>query len=329
MPLFVITIFIFNLQAVVLNKEAMKDSIERVGFYEKITRFAIADLVESGAKISLISEDDLTSLVDKTFPPETLKTEVEKTIDGSYPYLLSEKDNMNLEYNLREYKNTFLTEAKKMLLKKIESLPKCTNNQFKNLQEESQEGIPECRPAQTSPKALLNEITNGDFDNLLDELPDQLILTEKEVITRPEPNKIQSDKTPGEVLTDIRKPLSKLPIALNAGFGALVALLSLIVLIKWGSFRSAVRWIGWSLLISSTLLIIVSLTFYLLSGYASSLVGTLGQSANLLVNLLNVIAQKVVFSRIIPQSIVIVIISLSLIIIPSRINPKKELQLPT
>ena len=87
-PIFLTVFLTLNLITIVFDKEIVKDSFEKTGFYNQITSSIIRDVYSSGAKIEVVDNQELIGLMNKTIPPSSVQSEFEKTIDQVYPYLL-------------------------------------------------------------------------------------------------------------------------------------------------------------------------------------------------------------------------------------------------
>ncbi len=328
LPIFVFVFLSFNLQSLLFDKETVKQSLNKVNFYERLVPAATKDATNLNKEISDASDEEILQFVNKTLPPETLKMEVEKTIDVIYPYLLSETDSLHLEYSLKDYKKTFQLEAENFIKKEIEKLPKCTKKELEGMNLDSSESLPECKPTGTD-KELFNGWSKNISEMLATDIPDKIIVNKEEIKIEPSTIETEFKESPKEMLENIRKPITQIPTALKAGFVILLALLILIALLRWGSYRSMAKWIGWTLLLSTIISTIFSLSIYSLSASFKGSFDFLGDSAVLAVDLTSNLLGKMIFSKVIPQAIVIVIISLALIIIPYLIKPKKEPEVTT
>lgn len=329
LPIFVFVFLSFNLQSLLFDKESIKQSLNEINFYERLAPAAIKDISNFNEKSSDASEEEILQFVNKTLPPETLKLEVEKTIDAIYPYVLSETDSLNLKYNLKDYKKTFQLETENFIKKEIEKLPKCTKKELKETNLNELESLPECKPPGTSDKELFNTFSGDISEMLTADIPDKIIVSEDEIKVEPSTIETEFKESPKEMFQNIRRSITQVPTALMAGFGILLALLILIALLRWSSYRSMSKWIGWTLLLSTITSTIISLSIYSLSSLFKSNFDSLGDSNVLAMGLTSNLLGKMIFSKVIPQAIVIVIISLALIIIPYLIKTKKETEVAT
>ena len=199
---------------------------------------------------------------------------------------------------------------------------------MKNRNIDSSESLPECKPPGTD-KELFDAWSKNISEMLAADIPDKIIVKKEEIKIEPSTTETKFEESPKEMLENIRKPITQVPTALKAGFIILLALLILVALLRWGSYRSMAKWIGWTLLLSTIISTIFSLSIYSLSATFKSSFSFLGDSAVLAVGLTSNLLGKMIFSKVVPQAIVIVIISLALIIIPYLIKPKKETEVPT
>lgn len=321
-PVFLIVFLILNFQAIILDKEIIKEALNKTGFYENIVSSVVSDYSSSGAKTSLATEDEIEELVNTILPPKALKTEIEKTIDALYPYLLSESDNIYVEYDIKNYKGTFATKAEALVIKKYDSLKECTNKQLKETDLNNLEEIPDCKIPGYSGKDLLDGAAEGDFSSLLDEFPDKIILTEKEIISQPDSSAFNG--SPETSLKEIRSYLADRNTVISWGFIILLAILILISLLRWGSWKSISRWVGWALLLASINLAIVSFAIFSFSFLTQGAVEPLGETAVLGVTAVSYLIEKMFYVKTLPQTVAIIVVSLALIIIPYFIKKKKE-----
>ena len=322
-PLYVTIFLAFNLQAVFFDEGLVKDSLNEIGFYEKIVPSVIKDTYNLGAETVFVTEEEILDLINTSIPSEAIKLESEKTIDALYPYLQSETDSLKIEYDITVYKKTFITGAEALVVKKYDSLKVCTTKQLEEVDLNNLEEFPACKVPGYTGQKLLDEVAEGDFSSLTDKYPNKIIVTEKKIIGEPKET-ITSETIPKESLANIRNLLSQSPKTITAGFGVLIAILVLIALLRWGSYKSMARWIGWTLLISS--IIAGASGFVLLSSvsFVEGAISTAGESATLATQLMMNLLDKMFYSKIIPQSLIIIIICLALIIIPYFFKNKKK-----
>jgi len=319
-PIFIISILVFNFQAVLLNKDSLKNSLEKTGFYQKIVPAVVRDVDIKSLSASYLTKADILEPANKVLPPDSIKSEMEKTIVGVYPYLLSKTDRLDLEYDLTPYKKALSAQAQKIIKNKIKSLPVCRNS---NSASQSSEALPSCRSQDISIDELTNQTINN-FNDSLDSLPNQIIVTQSKLKTIPPNSNIKLNKTPEELLKPLRSYLAKLPTVIGATLLILLALMILIVLLKWGSSKVIAKWVGWTLLVSSVLAMLLSLGIYSAAGDLAAASGNIGQSALLGARVLTELIRLAIFIKILPQTIVILIISLALIIISSFIKTKEK-----
>lgn len=326
-PLYVTIFMAFNLQAVFFDKELVKESLNEAEFYEKIAPSLIQDTYELSGETIFVTEDEILDLINTSIPPEAIKLETEKSIDALYPYLKAETDNLKIEYDITEYKKVFVTEAEALVIKKYDSLKVCTTKQLEDVDVNNLEEFPSCKVPGYSGEKLLDEVADGDFSSIINKYPDKIIVTEKEIVGVP-PETIESETIPEESLVNIRNLLSQSPQAIMAGFAVLIAIIVLIALLSWRSYKSMAKWVGWTLLISSIIAGIFSYGLVSSASFVEEAISTASESATLAANVTMNLLDKMLYSRVIPQTIVIILISLALIIIPSFLKKKKEPAVP-
>ena len=327
-PIFLIVLISFNLLSVFLDKEQVKDSLEKSGIYTRLVPVLVGDIYTVEAEIDLVTEAQLTEVLNTTFPPKTVQSEVERTIDGLYPYLLSESENFSVTYDLNGYKKTFLKEAENFILVEIISLPECTAKQLKELDLGNSDELPVCKPPGFTDAEILEGVVNGDFDELLVGIPDEIILTESRIITKPATMEFENQEAQENLFVNTRSAISNRNTAFFAGFTVLITILILIALLRWGSYKSIAKWVGWTLLLSAINFVIVSYLLYYSSTFIEISLESVSQSAALASSSFTDLIRVMFFSKALPQTIVILIISLALIIIPSFIKPKQKTEIP-
>lgn len=327
-PLYVTIFLAFNLQAVFFDEELVKDSLNEANFYEEVVPALIQDTYDLGAETVFVTEEEILDLINTSIPPDAIKTETEKSIDALYPYLLSESNNLKVEYDITSYKKTFITGAEALVVKKYDSLKVCTNKQLEDVDFNNLEEFPACKVPGYSGEKLLDEVADGDFSSIIDKYPNNIIITEKGIVGEP-PDTIESETIPEESLSNIRNLLSQSPKAIMAGFGVLFAILILIALLRWGSYKSMSKWVGWTLLISSILAGISGFSMVSSASFIEGAVSSTSELATLAANVFMILLDKLFYSRIIPQTVIVIIISLVLIIIPYFFKKKKDPEVPT
>ena len=323
-PLFLVVFLSFNLQSIILNKEEVKDSLEKSDFYERLVPSLVDDLYSTNIEIDLVTDDELASLMDTTFPPEAVKSEVEKTIDQVYPYLLSETDTLAVTYDLKGYKETFLKEAEKLLLAEIKSLPKCNSQQLRDLDLENSDKLPACKPPSFTDEEIREAVVNGDFDDLLAAVPDEIKITETEIISKPPTMELEDQEPTEEIFVNIREVVSYLDKIILTSFAGLLIILIFISLLRWGSYKSMSKWIGWTLLISVVNFALISFLIYYSASSAEGALQGLNQTAAITTSSIADLMRKMFFNRTLPQTIILLIISLALIFIPRFIKSKQK-----
>lgn len=321
-PIFLIVFLVLNFQAIILDKEIIKEALNKTGFYENIVSSVVSDYSSFGAKTSLVTKDEIEDLLNTTLPPETLKMEAEKIIDALYPYLLSKSDTIYVEYDIKNYKNTFITESEDLVVKKYDSLKKCTNKQLEETDLNNLEGLPDCKIPGYSGKDLLGGVAEGDFSSLLNEFPDKIVVTEKAIISQPDPNAFEGSSEIG--FKQIRGYLDNRETIVFWGLIILTAILILISLLRWGSWKSISRWVGWALLLASINLAIASFAIFSFSFLTQGIVEPFGKTTALGVTIVSYLIEKMFYVKTLPQTIAIITVSLALIITPYFIKKKKE-----
>lgn len=333
-PIYVFVLLTFNFQSVLLNKENIKSSLKEGNLYEKFVPSIVSDYLgdnysEDGS-LTTFSKKEFIELLNKVFPPSSLQNETEKTIDAVYPYILSQTDEFNLVYDFKGYKSAFSAEFESITLEKIDALPECTDNKLNDLDSDTL-----CKPVGVDRSELLQN--DVDLSYLLTtvlwgqevQIPDKISITKERIKSTPETSRIDLDESPGVFLDNIRNPVSGITKALGAGFAVLFVILVLIALLRLGSYKSMARWVGWALLTSSLVTGLIGLVIILSTEFIESYVEALGETATLFSGVILILTNKVIMGGVIPQSIVIFIVSLALIIIPSFIKRKEQPQTPS
>lgn len=323
-PLFLIVLLSFNLQAILLNKDEVKKSLEKTDFYERLIPSIISDLYKNEVSLDLVTETELTQLISATFPPTVVKTEVEKTLDQVYPYILSETDSFNLTYDLKIYKKTFLHETEKLVLSEIKSLPKCNTTQLNEFDLESLDTLPDCLPLNFTSEEILEAATDGNLDSLLANIPNEIVVTEKKVTLNPTTAEANTKETTGTFFAGLKESIANFNRFILIGFGILFSVLVLISLLRWGSYKSMAKWVGWTLLISVINFTLVSFLIYSLPSMVQGLLEELNKTAAITSSSMSDLMGKMFFGTVLPQTIILLIVSLVLITLPHFIKSKQK-----
>ena len=184
------------------------------------------------------------------------------------------------------------------------------------------EWLPECKIPGYSGKDLLGGVAEGDFSSLLNEFPDKIVVTEKAIISQPDPSAFEGSSEIG--FKQIRSYLDNRETIVFWGLIILTAILILISLLRWGSWKSISRWVGWALLLASINLAIISFAIFSFSSITLNIIDPLGETAVLGVSAVTYLMEKMFYVKTLPQTITIITVSPAFIIIPYLLKKTKE-----
>ena len=81
-PIFLIVLISFNLLSVFLDKEQVKDSLEKSGIYTRLVPVLVSDIYTVEAEIDLVTEAQLTEVLNTTFPPKQFNRKLREPSTG-------------------------------------------------------------------------------------------------------------------------------------------------------------------------------------------------------------------------------------------------------
>lgn len=215
------TIFLFNAQSVLLDKSALKQSLEKSDFYEAV----------GGAFAGGLSSEEGAG-TDFSVDNAALESALEQLIDNGLDYVNGTTDELNLEVSPAKILgitdvNGFLMEQ---LERKLEETPACEDaNQFGV----SEEGMPECIPPDFNSDAFV-----GDFivENALEIGKARESLSEVDLA--------EDNPGIGSFFETARAAVRMFSTAIIMLFAALLFLLALVALLVRKSLPSVLKWVG-------------------------------------------------------------------------------------
>lgn len=276
-PVFILAVLFWNIRSTFLNKEFVKEELSKNNTYEFIHNDALPaltvglseDTLAGDAESNLFTSDDLTNLVGDIVTAEFLQTEVEKLIDSTYPYFLSQEDSFEIIVDLEKNKNQFEESFQIFAENRIENYPACTNKQLSEIDEK---GITEeltCIPSGYNTDKIVKEINlSGVIEEITDEFPDKIILSEEGLQTKPktfklfngEEGSIETSAEFPDLLSNIREVASIFILTSNILIGLSIIILILIALLRLTSIKSISKWLGWTLILPSSFLLLITLS---------------------------------------------------------------------
>jgi hypothetical protein len=253
---FLIGLTTFNLQQTFLNTGNIKRVLAENNVYATLVGDTLPEFLGSleGEKkgTALFPESLARDLLTKVVEPETLKTDVETTVDQLIPYLKGQQENLDVRIDLTKYKRRLNDNLEGSIVTYIQGLPTCT----KAINISQLESLPDCRPRGITPQKMAAQLPLSEVKDSLVKLPDELIidrsgfkfnhpLNQKEL-----PNPKESE---GFDFNNLRLLFRAIHFATLATLALAVVILLFFFLLWWGKVRNASRWVAIALISASIL----------------------------------------------------------------------------
>jgi len=281
-PIFVFTLFAQAALTSLLNPNLYKESLERTSAYERILKQALPEVIdqfpnEGESILSLIGKKETESLLVGTIKPEELQKLTEDSIDQILPYLTLESETVKLSYNIKNYKNNFSSNIKKLLITKLTKLPVCTSNQLQSLASDP-EKFPTCRPQGQNGVSLYNQLgLEKEVSTGLRNLPDEITITPESIQAKPKGSlKTDPSNSPISGLSTARENIANISKIRTLAAAILIILALLILVLRLPSWRSIFSWLGSVLLIAGASVTLLAMTLRFTPFFTSRLGDILG-----------------------------------------------------
>src|SRR3989344_872081 len=235
-PIFMFTLFAQAALVSLLNPNLYKESLEKTNAYERILKQALPEVIdqfpdEGESILSLMDKKEAESLLVGTIKPAELRKLTESTTDLLVAYLNYDYESVQLKYDLRQYKNNFVSGFRSIIVKKLSSLPTCTSKQLQSLGS-SQEQTPNCKPKGQTGESLYKqfgldkEITQG-----LKAFPDEIVITNSSILVKPKGSlDIDPNKSPISGLAGARENIANIS-KIRTFAAATLAIVALLILL--------------------------------------------------------------------------------------------------
>ena len=258
-------------------KKALRGSFRKKVFNDRRKSVMKEEVKNFGKLIGAKNKKEAESLLVETIKPEELQKLTESTTDLLVAYLNYDSESVQLKYDLRQYKNNFVSGFRSLVVKKLSSLPTCTSKQLQSLGS-NQEQIPNCKPNGQTGESLYKqfgldkEITQG-----LKTFPDEIVITNSSILVKPKGSlDIDPNNSPISGLAGARENIANISKIRTFAAAILAVMALLILLFRLPSWRSIFSWLGSALLIGGATVTLLALALRVTPFFTSRLGEILG-----------------------------------------------------
>ncbi|OGY32813.1 MAG: hypothetical protein A3A57_00015 [Candidatus Woykebacteria bacterium RIFCSPLOWO2_01_FULL_41_12] len=276
-PIFMFTLFAQAALVSLLNPNLYKESLEKTNAYERILKQALPEVIdqfpkESESVLSLLNKKEAETLLSKSIKPENLQELTENSIDQILSYLNSKSEGVKLTYNLKQYKNSFASNLKSLIMAKLGGLPICTSKQIQSL-EENTEQFPTCKLKGQTGAGLYSELgLEKEIIQGIRSLPDEIMITLDKVSVKPKGAlNIKPNESPISGLTGANENIMIISKIRTFALVISAVIMLLIILFRLPSWRSIFSWLGSALLIGGTTVTLLALALKVTPFFTSRL----------------------------------------------------------
>lgn len=241
----------------ILDEDFYKDQLEDNDFYARVYTDVMPEIeaVPDYYGALQISRQDAEELAAQIFPPQWLQVQVESLLDSLFPWLRSDTDDLDMTIDLRPAKQDAHSVVMAFLGHKIDTLPDCQPGQVPDLSSVTQGILPECIPSDLDRNIIKEQVRNEAMafvDANIEQAPDTLDLIDEAK---------SEDETREQFLDEFDSPrgiiadINDIPQA--ALYGAMVAVLGIIVLLNLRRLKQMLRWLGGTMFFSGLPLVVI------------------------------------------------------------------------
>ena len=251
----------------VLDEDFYKGQLEENDFYTRVYTDVLPEIeaVPDYYGDLQISRQEAEELTAQIFPPEWLQTQVESVLDGLFPWLRSDTDNLDMTIDLRPAKQSAHSAVMAFFDHKIDTLPECQPGQVPDLSLVSQGVLPECIPSGLDRNTIRELVVSEAMpyvDANIEQAPDILDLIDEAK---------DEDETREQFLDDFDSPRQIIKHIVDipqvAFYGAMVLVLGIIVALNLPRLKRILRWIGCTMFFAGLpLVVIFSLVYSMVPG---------------------------------------------------------------
>jgi hypothetical protein len=241
----------------ILDEDFYKDQLEENNFYARVYTDVMPEIeaVPDYYGALQLSRQEAEELTAQIFPPEWLQTQVESLLDDLFPWLRSDIDDLDMTIDLRLAKQRAHSAVMAFLDQKIDTLPDCQPGQVPDLPLISQGVLPECIPSGLDRNVIKEQVMSEAMvfvDANIEQGPDTLDLIEEAK---------SEGETREQFLDDFDSPrqiISRIiDIPQAALYGAMAAVLGIIVLLNLPRLNKILRWVGCTMFFSGLPLVVI------------------------------------------------------------------------
>ncbi|MFQ6000075.1 MAG: hypothetical protein ACE5LG_00225 [Anaerolineae bacterium] len=274
-----LTIYLFNLQRVLLNPDFYRLQFQKHDLYEQVivlgAQFAVG--LSQGGEGEMgplpMTEEEIEEALREIVPPSWLERQIERNIDAFFSWLSSDEEYPALRFPMRDIKERVPEVAPRLLIQIWDRLPVCPEG-VPPLGEE--EPFPSCRPQGMTRDELMSEMMPQVEEGLKDflaDVPDEISL---EKALREEPDEAERER----LLASLNRLQRIGRLAPLISYGLIVlcaALIGLLALLAATSLRSLLGWTGSAFLIAGLMALVPALLIpFLVRGALAMALGGLG-----------------------------------------------------
>jgi len=246
-----------TIEGQILDEDFYKDQLEENDFYARVYTDVMPEIVAvpdyyGSLQISREEAEELTAQI---FPPQWLQSQVERLLDNLFPWLRSDTDDLDMTIDLRPAKQRAHPVVMAFLDQKIDALPDCRPGQVPDLSSISQGKLPECIPGGPERNTIKEQVMSQAMafvDANIELAPDTLDLIDEAKSENETREQFLDDfDTPRKVIRHI----TDVPQA--ALYGAMAAVLGIIVLLNLPRLKRILRWLGATMFFSGLPLVVI------------------------------------------------------------------------
>lgn len=257
-PSIIALLLIISFTGVYLDKATFISTLKNNNTFSKISSDIIPPLlVNLGNKEGQANiPEEVTTKIVKNIDKTKLSKDLELLVSNAHDYVTGKTENFNTRIEIGSYIDSIETNLKPEFTNYLDSLPTCSETQLQELSNEEGPNSLSCRPKnQTTEQILENLGVNQLTQQLSENSPKALVVTETEVKTDPEIIKLdeinQKKDANKSSLQNLRTIVKNIDSS-KAVFLTVIGLLSLLLIAsRLPKLSSSFKWLSSTLLSAS------------------------------------------------------------------------------
>lgn len=253
-PLLITYLVVSGIFGVLLNQTAFEETLNKNNTYSrlatKIVPPLIINLASKNEDQEFIPSETLENIISKV-DKNVLATDLEKVINDIYKYVTTNQQNFETKIGLETYTTVIKDNLKPALINYYESLPACTAAEEKSFENNFSAEI-KCKSNKISSTKFVQLLeVDGVIEELKNNFPTTLIITEKKISTFPQTNILQDDTlntkpktTPEPILINIQKALKVYKSSEKLLIMIVISLIFLLVISRLKNISSSCKWVA-------------------------------------------------------------------------------------